>query len=334
MKRPMPTWLHASAWRGGRVFVIRRIVAIIAVVALLAASIVSTDAAGRTLEAYRAQSSIVARQSQSDSSRNSSSDAGNEAGNNAENDANADAERTDSSDSSDESSPAESGKNNGKNNDESSTDGQTDTKASDIARTLADDAKAKPLSDAEKTAILERARATARAAADKAATATYSYTYCLQTKGDVGNATAFANIVFSTLNDPQGWPRAGVTFEQTSQDDCGSADMDIILAQARYMTDFSTMCSVQYSCRVGQQVIINDDRWNAAVDAWLDAGGTLSRYRHMVINHEVGHRLGHIDNETTCAGEGQRAPLMQEQSMHLDGCVPNEWPLDHELWVG
>ena len=44
--------------------------------------------------------------------------------------------------------------------------------------------------------------------------------------------------------------------------------------------------------------------------------------------------LGHIDNETTCAGEGQLAPLMQEQSMHLDGCKVNEYPLDSELWIG
>ncbi|SPU24161.1 membrane protein [Bifidobacterium adolescentis] len=93
------------------------------------------------------------------------------------------------------------------------------------------------------------------------------------------------------------------------------------------MTSFSPSCSVEYSCRVDNNVIVNDDRWNGGTQQWLAAGGNLARYRTMVINHEVGHRLGHIDNETTCAGEGQLAPLMQEQSMHLDGCKVNEYPL-------
>ncbi|MBT1161592.1 DUF3152 domain-containing protein [Bifidobacterium sp. SO1] len=209
-----------------------------------------------------------------------------------------------------------------------------DSKAEDIASTLASDKSAQPLSETEKTRILDQARSTAQTSADETGAGPYVYTYCLKTRGDVGNTTAFANTVFSTLNNVKGWPRAGVTFEQTSEADCDIADMDIIPSQAKYMTDFSPSCSVEYSCRVDQQVIVNLDRWNGSVDSWLDAGGTLARYREMVVNHEVGHRLGHIDNETTCAGTGQRAPLMQEQSMHLDGCVPNEWPLDHELWVG
>lgn len=68
---------------------------------------------------------------------------------------------------------------------------------------------------------------------------------------------------------------------------------------------------------MGNNVIINDDRWNSGTDVWMSGGGDLARYRTMVINHEVGHRLGHIDNEMTCArgGAGQAAPLMQEQSI-------------------
>ena len=98
------------------------------------------------------------------------------------------------------------------------------------------------------------------------------------------------------------------------------------------MQTFDSGCSAEYSCRVGDNVIINLDRWNGGIGNWMEAGGNLARYRTMVINHEVGHALGHIDNETTCAGAGKPAPLMQEQSMHLDGCTVNEWPLDDELW--
>lgn len=83
---------------------------------------------------------------------------------------------------------------------------------------------------------------------------------------------------------------------------------------------------------MGADVIINKTRWDGAVQHWFDAGATLAQYRTMVINHEVGHALGHIDNETPCGGNKQAAPLMQEQSMFLKECSPNTWPLDSELW--
>lgn len=182
-----------------------------------------------------------------------------------------------------------------------------------------------PISDADRTEILDKAR---QAALEDNQTP-HELTYCVASKGDVGSLTGFENTVFRVLNDTKGWPRAGVYFEQVS-DGC---DFTITLAEPQYMTSFSSGCSEEYSCRVGDDVIINLKRWNNGIEAWLDAGGTLSQYRTMVINHEVGHRLGHTDNETTCAGNGQSAPLMQEQSMFLLGCVPNQWPLDNELWT-
>ncbi|MBW3093645.1 DUF3152 domain-containing protein [Bifidobacterium sp. 82T10] len=207
---------------------------------------------------------------------------------------------------------------------------KADPQTADIAATLKSDASAKPLTDAERDAILQQAQSTAADSGNVPQT----FTYCLETKGDIGSTTAFSNAVYRTLNSTKGWPRAGATFEQLSGDDCANADMTLILSEAKYMSDFSEGCSDSYSCRVDNQVIINVDRWNGGTDDWLKAGGTLARYREMVINHEVGHRLGHYDNETACAGDGQPAPLMLQQSMHLDGCTPNEWPLDSELWIG
>ncbi len=157
------------------------------------------------------------------------------------------------------------------------------------------------------------------------------YHYCVVTNGEVGSVEDFSNAVFRILNSEHGWARAGAIFEPSTDGNC---DFDIVLAQASTLPTFSSVCSEQYSCRVGNNVIINDDRWNSGTDVWMPGGGDLARYRTMVINHEVGHRLGHIDNEMTCAGAGQAAPLMQEQSIFLDGCAINEYPLDSELWIG
>lgn len=186
-----------------------------------------------------------------------------------------------------------------------------------------------PLSADERSAILAKAEQTA----SESGNGLITYTYCVASKGDVGDLTEFANTVFSTLNDPRGWPRAGAVFQEADGTDPNACSMTLTLAAADQMTSFSTECSDEYSCRVGNNVIINIDRWNNATEGWLNAGGTVERYRTMVINHEVGHRLGHLDNELTCPAVNQPAPLMQQQSMDLLGCVPNEWPLDEELWV-
>lgn len=208
-----------------------------------------------------------------------------------------------------------------------STDGKGNTDASD------QQSAPEPLTDDERAAILSKAEQTATESGNELIT----YTYCVASKGEVGDLTEFANTVFSTLNDPRGWPRAGVIFQENEgadpNSDPNACSMTLTLAAADQMTSFSTECSDEYSCRVGNDVIINIDRWNNATEGWLNAGGTVERYRTMVINHEVGHRLGHFDNELTCPAVNQPAPLMQQQSMDLLGCVPNEWPLDEELWV-
>lgn len=217
------------------------------------------------------------------------------------------------------SSGSGSGKDNTDNKDNTDSSGQQSTP--------------EPLTADERADILAKAEQTA----SESGNGVITYTYCVASRGEVGDLTEFANMVFSTLNDPRGWPRAGVIFQENEgadpNTDPNACSMTLTLAAADQMTSFSTECSDEYSCRVGNDVIINIDRWNNATEGWLNAGGTVERYRTMVINHEVGHRLGHLDNELTCPAVNQPAPLMQQQSMDLLGCVPNEWPLDEELWV-
>ena len=208
-----------------------------------------------------------------------------------------------------------SGKDNTDNKDNTDSSGQQSTP--------------EPLTADERADILAKAEQTA----SESGNGVITYTYCVASRGEVGDLTEFANMVFSTLNDPRGWPRAGAVFQEADGTDPNACSMTLTLAAADQMTSFSTECSDEYSCRVGNDVVINVDRWNNATEGWLNAGGTVSRYRTMVINHEVGHRLGHLDNELTCSAVNQPAPLMQQQSMDLLGCTPNEWPLDEELWV-
>lgn len=157
-------------------------------------------------------------------------------------------------------------------------------------------------------------------------TITYTVSSRGNLKSDVGLFGAFAA---ETFNDARGWKRAGVDFREIKSD----GRFNLIISEAKYLPEFSPICSVNYSCRVGKNIIINDDRWTDATDLWNASGGSLRDYRHMVINHEVGHFLGHIDNDPICDGIGHKAPLMQQQSMNLRGCLFNPWPLDNELWV-
>lgn len=203
---------------------------------------------------------------------------------------------------------------------------QSDTSSSSTDETKRQvEALAASISDDESATIKAKADETAHNSGKPVT----QYTYCIAGKGNVGALDGFANTVYRVLNDPRGWPRAGATFVKGDGDAC---NFTVVLSEAEYMQTFDSGCSAEYSCRVGDNVIINLDRWNGGIGNWMEAGGNLARYRTMVINHEVGHALGHIDNETTCAGAGKPAPLMQEQSMHLDGCTVNEWPLDVELW--
>jgi hypothetical protein len=103
-----------------------------------------------------------------------------------------------------------------------------------------------------------------------------------------------------------------------------------VLASAGAVPGFSSACSATWSCRVGRYVIINQTRWATASPAWNAAGRSLRDYRHLVVNHETGHWLGHGHRQ--CSGRGL-APVMMQQSKGTGGCSFNPWPLPSERWV-
>jgi hypothetical protein len=138
----------------------------------------------------------------------------------------------------------------------------------------------------------------------------------------------FREQVSETFADPRGWRSAGVAFKRVAR----GGDFSVVLAEASTVPAFSSGCSAQWSCRVGRYVVINQMRWLRATPSWNDADKPRRGYRHMVVNHETGHWLGH--GHLGCGGKGELAPVMMQQSKGLDGCKHNPWPLPSELWYG
>ncbi|MBC9225537.1 DUF3152 domain-containing protein [Aeromicrobium sp. 636] len=150
--------------------------------------------------------------------------------------------------------------------------------------------------------------------------------YSVKTNGKMTTSVpAFRRQVQQILDDPRGWRAAGIAFKRVTS----GGSMTIVLAQASKVPTYSSGCSSTWSCRVGRHVIINQERWKHASPAWNKAKGTTRLgYRHMVVNHEVGHWLGW--GHARCGGKGQKAPVMMQQSKGRNGCTFNPWPKPSE----
>ncbi|WP_307869034.1 DUF3152 domain-containing protein [Micromonospora sp. C95] len=138
---------------------------------------------------------------------------------------------------------------------------------------------------------------------------------------------AFAAAVDGVLADRRSWIGTGELRVQRIAE-AESADFTIYLATPRTS---EAMCAEgglstegYTSCRLPGQVIINLARWLEAVP---DYGAPLEVYRAYVINHEVGHEFG--EGHEACPAPGGPAPVMQQQTYGLDGCLPNAWPILH-----
>ncbi|MEV7193480.1 DUF3152 domain-containing protein [Streptomyces sp. NPDC093510] len=147
----------------------------------------------------------------------------------------------------------------------------------------------------------------------------------------------FAQAVQKTLNDDRSWAHAGArTFERISS---GKPDFVVTLASpgttaawcAKSGLD-TTQDNVSCDSAATERVMINAYRWAQGAKTYGDAvkkkyGSAIFPYRQMLINHEVGHRLGF--NHTDCTKDGSLAPVMQQQTKFLehDGikCRANPW---------
>lgn len=131
---------------------------------------------------------------------------------------------------------------------------------------------------------------------------------------------AVAAMVMATLNDSRSWGHGGrMTFARTS----GKADIRVVLAtpqtSAKMCAPLVTLGKV--SCAEGNAAILTYFRW---VTGTPDYGADRAGYRRYLVNHEVGHVLGH--HHEFCPGKGKRAPVMMQQTKGLLGCLKNSWP--------
>ena len=149
------------------------------------------------------------------------------------------------------------------------------------------------------------------------------HTYVVRKRGHITvSMKTFAAQAAQTYADARGWRAGHHRFARVAK----GGNFTLVMAEAKYLPSYSSVCSVKYSCRAGRYVVINQNRWRSGSAPFT---GSLRNYRHMVVNHETGHWLGR--HHEFCGGDDELAPVMQQQSKSLQGCKPNSWPLPFEI---
>lgn len=146
--------------------------------------------------------------------------------------------------------------------------------------------------------------------------------FAVEVEGGLGiDGVAFARQVEATLADPRSWGAAGrASFQRVAS---GPVAFRVVLASPD-TTD--RLCRPlrtggTYSCANGERAVINSRRWLRGAASYA---GDTAAYRQYVVNHEVGHTLGH--RHEGCPGAGRPAPVMVQQTKGLGGCARNAWP--------
>ncbi|MFJ5230321.1 DUF3152 domain-containing protein [Kitasatospora sp. NPDC088391] len=134
-----------------------------------------------------------------------------------------------------------------------------------------------------------------------------------------------ADVVEGVLSDRRGWiADRRNSFQLVSS---GSYDFTVKIASPdtvdRICGEGGLNTKGEVNCDVGRQVMVNSKRWLTGSPQF---DGSLADYRALIVNHEVGHRIGH--GHEGCPGRGKPAPAMMQQIYGLNGCTANAWPYD------
>ena len=135
---------------------------------------------------------------------------------------------------------------------------------------------------------------------------------------------AFTRTVERVLGDPRGWSRSGTAFRRVPG---GSVNFRVTLASATTTNELCRPLQTNgiFSCYMNGRAVLNFSRWKEGAASY---GSDLSGYRIYMVNHEVGHALGH--GHAWCPEAGARAPVMVQQTKGVVPCRRNPWPLPSE----
>ncbi|MEU3505061.1 DUF3152 domain-containing protein [Streptomyces hundungensis] len=147
--------------------------------------------------------------------------------------------------------------------------------------------------------------------------------YQVQVEDGAGVSAAQAAVdVQAILSDGRSWAAHGKGRFQLVADGA-----DVVIKIATPKTTDKLCASVgdtggELNCEVAGGVVVNLKRWAKGSPQYA---GPPAEYRHLIINHEIGHLIGYHQH-MGCPGPGRAAPVMMQQIKGLDGCTSNAWP--------
>jgi uncharacterized protein YabE (DUF348 family) len=147
-------------------------------------------------------------------------------------------------------------------------------------------------------------------------------TYSVEVEAGLGlDPSGVAAEVDAALLDQRSWAR---THRMERVADPNAARIRVLIASPgtvdRLCAAIGLNTAGWLSCWTGRYAALNVDRWRGGTREITD----VALYRRYLVNHEVGHGLGF--GHVGCPGPGALAPVMQQQSLGLNGCRANGWP--------
>jgi hypothetical protein len=137
--------------------------------------------------------------------------------------------------------------------------------------------------------------------------------------------TEVASFIAGVLRDRRSWGGGAVIFRRVSEP---PVSFRVALASPATTDRLCAPLDTQgiYSCHQDGRAVLNYMRWRSGAPAYR---GELKSYRTYLVNHEVGHALGHSAHRA-CPAAGMRAPVMMQQTKGVTPCESNPWPLGPE----